>query len=798
MNQGHWTVGVLALSLLSAVGAEAQQPSDSTPTQLAQTSTQPQQQQNQQANKQPRILNVETVTVTAPGEVRTEQTLSGATLEEVAPGTSPIRSVAQLPSVNYTSADPYGSYEWAVRISVRGFNQNQLGFTLDEVPLGDMSYGNWNGLHISRAIMDENIGRVVLSQGTGALETASNSNLGGTVQFFSVDPSDKRTFTVDQSFGSFNAFRTVARYESGLLGGKTKFYIAGVNQLSDKWKGHGDIGQNYWQLNGKIVRYIGSKGVLTGFLNYSNRREVDYQDLSKAYVNKLGYSFDNYGNWGQATQAAFACAGTGTYPGAVATLTSAEDPCDAGYYAGAGLRKDILGGVSYKTALTDKLTWKTTAYGHGNDGIGLWFAPMAEYGAAEYSAILGLTGSPIAMRSSEYGIQRGGFLSSLTHETSRNKVEGGVWYEKENFDLARRFYATSLDAPNQSLSSFPKNPIATQWAYNFSSNVIQVHLQDSFKLTKALTASAGFKMIETFIDGTLKYPAATGSYAQGSLTSGKPFLPQFGANYKLDTRSELYGDVAYNVRSYQAGGNGFGNAPWGTTQAGFDSLKHTLSPETSWSEEVGYRYTDSKAVAQVNYFHVNFANRLLALQQGAGIEGNPSLLTNVGGVTTNGVDIAGTVKVAPGVTLYNGVTWSRSTYDSDVTTYNPTPSVSLIKGKQAVDTPEFLYKTQLGYHNKGFFSNIGADYMSKRYYSYDNTGSVNGRFLSDFGAGYNRESVGAFQDLKFGLNVYNLFGERYYSSIGTNGFVGSDANGLSDTLQVGSPRTFVGSFTVRF
>ena len=82
--------------------------------------------------------------------------------------------------MNFQAADPYGSYEWAVRISVRGFNQNQLGFTLDDIPLGDMSYGNWNGLHISRAITDENIGRIVLSQGTGSLETASNSNLGGT------------------------------------------------------------------------------------------------------------------------------------------------------------------------------------------------------------------------------------------------------------------------------------------------------------------------------------------------------------------------------------------------------------------------------------------------------------------------------------------------------------------------------------------------------------------------------------------------------------------------------------------
>jgi len=780
----------IAVILLASVGVFAQQSGG--PSQPPTDTTTP----------AAKLQVSDSISVTAPGEVRTEQVVRESLIQESAPGTSPIRMVAQLPSVNYTSADPYGAYEWAVRISIRGFNQNQLGFTLDEIPLGDMSYGNWNGLHISRAIMDENIGRIVLSQGTGALETASNSNLGGTVQFFSVDPSDKRSVTVEQSFGSFNAYRTVVRYESGLLHGNTKFYIAGVSQLSDKWKGHGDISQNYWQLNGKIVHYFGNKGVLTAFLDYSDRHETDYQDLSKVYVQKLGYNFDNYGNWAQSLQAAFACNGIGSYPGQVNTLTPAEDPCDAGYYAGAGLRKDILGGVTYKTQLTDKLTWKSTIYGHGNDGIGLWFTPYTPTYNSTYTGYL----SPISMRSSEYGIQRGGFLTSLKYETTRNRLEGGVWFEKENFTLARRYYPTSLSGPDQSLDSFPKNPFYTQWAYDFTTNLFQIHLQDQFKATKNLTLSAGFKSAETYTTGSLvahDSPALTGTpasnYAQGQLTSGKPFLPQFGANYKLDKHSELYGDAAYNVRAFVAGGNGFGPAPWGTTQAAFDASKNTIKPETSWTEEFGYRYTDNKVQAEASYFHVNFSNRLLALQQGPGIAGNASVLVNVAGVTTNGVDAAATVQLGSGFSLYNGITYNRSTYDDNVNAYSgSTPVTYYYKGKLAVDTPEFMWKTELGYRYKEFFSHINADYMSTRYYSYDNTGSVDGRFLSNFAAGYKKSEVGPLQDVKIQLSIYNLFDEKYYSSIGTNGFVSSDAGGLVDTLQVGSPRTWVGSLSARF
>ena len=89
------------------------------------------------------------------------------------PGTSPLKSIEKLPGVNFQAADPFGAYEWSTRITVRGFNQNRLGFTLDDVPLGDMTYGNHNGLHISRAIPSELVGRVVLSQGTGSIDTAS-------------------------------------------------------------------------------------------------------------------------------------------------------------------------------------------------------------------------------------------------------------------------------------------------------------------------------------------------------------------------------------------------------------------------------------------------------------------------------------------------------------------------------------------------------------------------------------------------------------------------------------------------
>jgi iron complex outermembrane receptor protein len=809
MFRGRISSALFLISLIGAMAGAAQQPAAQPPDAQPATANPPIQ--------QTKITNTETVLVTAPGEFRDEQELQSPALLEQAPGTSPIKSLAQLPSVNVQAADPYGSYEWAVRISVRGFNQNQLGFTLDDIPLGDMSYGNWNGLHISRAITDENIGRIVLSQGTGALETASTSNLGGTIQFYSADPSDKRSVTVNQTFGSWNAYRTFARYESGLLGAKTKFYLTGAYNLTDKWRGHGQVGQNYWQLNGKLVHYVGNNGVLSIFADLSDRREVDYQDDNKIWVQKLGYNWDNYGNWANSVQAGFACnpqyGVAVNYPSPVNTLASNEDPCDAGYYGGSGLRKDVLGGITYKQALTSHLTWKTTGYGHSNNGRGLWFTPYL----ATYDNIYAPTTvlSPVSLRTSEYAIARGGMLTSLTYETGRNKLEGGFWFEGERWNLARRFYATSLTSPLHSLYAFPTNPFYTQWEYVFNSTVYDAHIQDVFKVNEKLAFSAGFKTEETITDGELSaafkssytYSTLTpGTYAQGSLTSGKPILPQFGVNFKFDTHNELFGDVSYNVRSYVPGGYGYGTSPWGTTQAGFDALRTSTHPETSWTEEGGYRSTTQHAAVQASYFHVNFSNRLLAFAQGAGIAGNASILSNAGDVTTNGVDGSASIRITPQFTLYNAATWNKSTYDQDtgangacIYTNSTTKACEPLKGNIVVDTPKGLYKTSLDYHQSGFFANIAADYMSTRYFTYSNDGSVGGRFLTEFGAGYTREDLGAFKNLKAQFNISNLTNSPYYASIGTNGFIYSDPLSVNNnTLQVGAPRTIGGTLSVSF
>ena len=424
----------------------------------------------------------QTVTITqGRGQVRSVQGMDSKEFTEAPAGTSPLVTVSRLPGVNFQSADPLGNYEWSTRFTVRSFSQNQLGFTLDNVPLGDMSYGNFNGLHISRAISSENVGRAFLSQGSGSLDTASSSNLGGTIQFYSRAPEDKFGLDVRQTFGSDSEMRSYGRVDTGETG-FGRISMSFTSQDAEKWKGEGHQRQKQFNLG-----YLNTWGEsrLSAFVNTSQRREIDYQDMSKEMIGRLGYKWDNFfPNTAAAVNAAATLCGNNG--------TTYVTQCDDAYYAGSGLRDDTLMGATIETRAFDKLHMALTAYSHTNKGEGLWYTPYTP----------SPSGVPLSIRTTEYNIDRTGEIANFDVELGPHTVKFGLWHEDNDFDQARRFYniasATSFPSPYGFLS----NPFFTQWQYKFKTTTNQYWLSDDWAVTDALTVTAGFKGLRVTTDGT--------------------------------------------------------------------------------------------------------------------------------------------------------------------------------------------------------------------------------------------------------------------------------------------------------
>ena len=713
---------------------------------------------------------LEEVVIFARGVARQQQQVTAEQIDYLPAGTSPLKAIEKLPGVNFQSADPFGSYEWSTRIVVRGFNQNQMGFTLDGVPLGDMSYGNHNGLHISRAVPSEDVGRVSLSQGAGALGTASTSNLGGTLEFFTLDPASDFGARVDLTGGSDSTRRIYGRFDTGALGGNgPRISLSAVDGTTDKWKGSGEQQQRMYSL--KAAQPIGETGSVTAYYNYSDRAERDYQDLSFDIIRRRGEDWDNWApDWTAAVAAARACAASG-FGNAVA--------CDDAYWDAAGIREDSLAYLGVDLPSDDGLSFSARAYMHKNEGQGLWGTP--------YVPTPG--GAPLSVRTTEYDIDRKGALATIGWALGSHDLEVGVWIEDNDFNQARRFYPEpDLAGPTQSFTSFRSDPLLTQWEYNFNTKTLQYHLQDVISLGETLRLTAGFKGMK--VENSAN--TVTGPNKSGSIEAKESFLPQLGFTWAPWEGGELFGVAARNARAFVSANTA---GPFSTTAAGFVAIRDVLKPETSDTIELGWRFRGESVEGVLAAYRIKFKDRLLAIQQGPGIVGNPSVLANVGGVSTNGFEAAVNWRPMQHLNWFSSFAWNDSTFDENYTTNG---NVVLVGGKTVPDSPEMMLKTELAYDNGSAFVRADANYVDGRYYTFLNQGSVPSYTLFNASAGYRFADVAMFEELTLQAAVTNLTDKFYISTVGSNGFVNADPNGTAQTLLRGAPRQVFVSIKAKF
>lgn len=716
------------------------------------------------------------IIVLGKGQTRQVQEVGAVDIQMLPPGSSPIKAIEKLPSVNIQASDPFGNYEWSTRVTIRSFAQSQLGFNLDGIPLGDMQYGNHNGLHVTRAISSENLGVVRVSQGAGAIDTQSTGNLGGTIEYFSMDPLDHFAASASATYGSDDTMRGFLRVNVGSAEGFRGYVSYGYGS-TDKYKGHGKQDQHI--VNAKGVLPVG-EGQIDAWFSYSDRREQDYQDMSLRMLDELGYRFDNstadyarailladIGNNRGETGAPISNAGAGTvYPDGIKTV-------DDSYYDASGLRKDTLAALGYSTPIGDKANFMLKGYYHHNKGMGLWATPY----------VPSPNGVPISIRTTEYDIDRWGIFGSTDFELGFNKFKIGGWYEHNKFNQARRFYGlASRTDPGRSFRDYPTDPFFTQWNFDFTTKTLQYFVQDTIDLdrVKIDIGWKGFK-VNNQAEAIIK-----DVFPEGKFKTEDWFQPSVGIVFRLDNSAELFASFSQATRAFPS----VNGSIWGTTQAGFDAIKDTIKPETSDTYELGARYNTSNFNGVLGVYLVNFHDRLLGVASGPDIIGSPSVLQNVGGVRSIGVEAAADWKITPELSLYASYTYTDATYRDDV--IDGGGAVTELKGKTVVDAPKHMARGEISYDNGFAFGRIAVNYMSRRYFTYTNDQSVPGRALVDAAIGYR---FGEEQQFEIQLNVSNLFDKDY---VGTINSAGTGNSGDRQTLLVGAPRQFFATLKAGF
>lgn len=738
------------------------------------------------------------VIVTVAKTTRSSVTLGGQEAQKILPGISPLKAIQTLPGVVFETADPWGNNEQNEALFVHGFSTQQLGYTMDNVPLGDQQYGNYNGLSVSRALISENVGRVVLSSGAGVLGVASTSNLGGAIETFSNDPSHQHGYDVRETAGSYSTTRTFVRIDTGDFNNGWRAAISGLYHDAKAWDFNGH--QRDEQANVKLI-HEGDRAKWTFYADWSDK--VEPNEDATAFGNQqtaaaAGYTPYTrpfiYPNVAACTTYLAASPANNNLPG--------SPPIAAGNNFtncfSAAQRTDDLAYAKLDYKLTDHLNWSNQAYYHYDYGRGIVAGPINQAGlpglfAAYFpslvvgsstsaaslqnlSNLFGGTGNEV--RTTEYRINRQGLLSTVNWDAGAHQVEAGLWYEHNEPAQHRVWYPFSAANNDLDPYSVPKNKIFTQYYFQFFVDDVQLHLQDQWRITPNLLLQAGFKSsLQTASDNVriqqVNLPTANPPtlYPTGSITSNDWFLPQVGGTWDVNANSQLFFNVQKNMRQfipYGAGGNFYGTSPFGLgTQAAFDLFKQTVHPETSWTYEVGARTKMTlnggfitAIEGQANYYHVDFANRLFNVAPFNFINPAPSIIVNVGGVKTDGVDFAATLHFGPHFQIYDAVSYNKTTYDSNYSSgiVNGVAQIVPIAGKSIPLSPDWTNKLIVSTSWGPFEAQITGDYVGRRFVTYLNDLSVPGTFLTGLEASYrfSQTSVPWMKTAKISANVTNL------------------------------------------
>nr|WP_315252432.1 TonB-dependent receptor [uncultured Duganella sp.] len=705
-------------------------------------------------------------------EVATRKTRSSVELgknemQKILPGVNPLKALHTLPGVSFQTADPWGNNEQNLSLFIHGFSGSQLGYTLDGVPLGDQQYGNYNGLSPQRAVISENVGRVILSSGAGDLATASTSNLGGTIETFSSNPLPNSNFSAQQTVGSYKTSRTFLRYDTGNFGDGNSAYISASHHEQKAWDFNGRQGGD--QVNAKFIN--NSKlGKLTLYVAYSDKIEPNEDSTVRSATEKY-QPYTRPFMYPDFQQALNYLSPTGATP-------AAEGNNYRNYYSDAQ-RTDYLTYAKFDMNLGEATTWSNQVYYHNDDGVGVVAGPIGVAGLPALFAVYFpgqnlkqvFGNSGYATRTTEYTINRNGWLSTLKTELGDHNLQAGLWFEHNRSSAYRRWYA--LDATNPSSPyDRPSNPLITQYGSEIDNKVVQLHLQDEWRLRPDLSLQAGFKSSLQFADGQFPVQPKVGAIANstalpvGKIDTKKWFLPQLGGRWDISAQDQAFFNIQKNMRQFVTYGGG-GASPWSlSSQGAFDLFKATAKPETSITYEAGLRTSHqlnggvlTGFDGQINVYHVNFKDRLLQISPTSVISsiigGNLAVLTNVGSVKTNGIDFSGTLHFGRTFSLYNALSYNQSKYDDNYMNGN---AVVPTAGKKVPGSPEWMDKFVATLNLADTEFQLGGDYVGKRYATYTNDLQVKSYFLMNLGVSGKLPFLngGWVKNARYRLNVTNL------------------------------------------
>lgn len=682
---------------------------------------------------------LDTVSVVGIGSTRTTAAVTKADIEAQVPGVAPQTLLASLPGVNVQTTDPFGLYEFGDSMRIRGFSSNQVGVTLDGIPIetADVREGG----PITRYVSTENLLDVTLSPGSGDVTQPSYHALGGAIRYTTRSPVGGDTWSGSASvtMGSYDLVRTFVRLDTPQWwdGGPAAYFSASR------------IRSSVWDLRSATqesdhfeakIRQDWDAGSLTLGWIWNNRDDHDVQ----------AYTVNGDLDWD------------------VTEYITGDPAIDSNNYTvWKNGRRDSLLSLTGDFMFTDAAGIKFAVYNEEKNGWGIGATGpggiVSQYNNAlagtpgrtdivvlDDTAVFDADGNLIsidnmARRLEDMGGTRRGVTASFSWETEINKLEIGGWYETYEFFQVRKLYNLDENTGQMLLGELP---VVVYYDRNFDSTVNQLFLMDTLTLMDgALILQGGVKglRVEREFDGIANLDDFNNSATRSTKKVDSDwFQPQFGASYQVGEGTQLFANYAENFSSVPRLAMVAGGGTW-----------QSLQPETSENIDLGIRSEHQNWSGYVALYKIDYQNRIITMTDPDPQVVDSTIYQNVGDVRTYGAEVSGLWRPAPGWKLGGSVSFNRSKFQDNY--LNSAGELVEVDGNDVPDQPRVAVSLNGGWEGQHFFANLDGKYTGTRYGDTQNNEEADSTFIANGSVGYRGGSDGFLAGGRLQLSVYNLF-----------------------------------------
>ncbi len=757
---------------------------------------------------------------------KARSSVTKAQLEKTRSSGNPFQALTLLPGVNSSSYDATGLFGGNLR--VRGFNSDQMGFTVNGAPVNDS--GNF-AVFPQEYIDQENLCSLYVTQGAPDTDAPHVGASGGNVGIQSCAPENAQRTRISLSGGQLGFYRLFGRVDTGKLG-DFKGFVSISDSKANKWKGPGRAKRDH--LDAAAEYDLGSSNKLTASLLYNRAVNNNFRALAYSSANpatatlsngRLTY-YDDYTN--AVPQHLTPVNGTAQNEAALGSAVA---------YAGYALNPFENGLLSGKAsfALTERLRLDVQPYfwyGYGTGGVQQTSLAESSGGNLLHGGIADINGdgdtrdTVLIYRGSLTQTYRPGVTAAFTYVLDNQKINAGVWFERA------RHIQTQPGVRVDNAGSIGDLWLGSDtlkyndgYAYQGRdwrtiSTGQSVFIQDTIELLSSklqITPAFSYRRLKRDFTNFGNSGGGGAADYKVSTTYSKP-LPSLALSFQATERLQVFSSIAKNFRSpsnFEFGNLGRGTPTFVNGVATYPRPLGDLAvqPETSTNFDLGTRYRGDMFRGSVTAFYNKFKDRISSSTDVATLT---VVDTNVGDSTTKGLEVeVGTVPVA-GFSAYVSGSYTKSTIDGSIITHlaNPAtnapctvPSATCVlltyptAGNVFPDTPKGMAAMSVQWAQGPYLVNLAAKYSSGRYLTLMNDASIKGYTTVDMNLAWQlpNPSGNGFKNPIIRVNTSNLLNRKfYYANSGSGSNAGVDLISSTPSVYPAAPRFTSVTFQVDY